>query len=120
MRQARGGRFWKAGGTSRVRATDGHPGKYALQCLSAPTCMPRQAWWRCSQPRTSRVKQLRPARPFAAKTYGGSPEDVCFAHDTVTINGNSVAFADLVQEAQNARVQLWSDGYYATPQIHSH
>jgi len=55
---------------------------------------------------------------FAAKTYGSSPADVCFAHDTVTINGNSVAFADLVQEAHNARVQLWSDGYYTTPKIH--
>jgi xanthine dehydrogenase large subunit len=55
---------------------------------------------------------------FGAKTYGGSPEDVCFAHDTVTINGNSVTFADLVQEAHNARVQLWSDGFYATPKIH--
>src|SRR5207249_7496938 len=55
---------------------------------------------------------------FAASTYGGSPEDVCFANDTVTINDNSVAFADLVQEAHNARVQLWSDGYYATPKIH--
>src|SRR5882724_8675735 len=55
---------------------------------------------------------------FAAKTYGGRPEDVCFAHDTVTINGNSVAFADLVQEAHNARVQIWSDGHYATPKIH--
>ena len=55
---------------------------------------------------------------FAAQTYGGSPEDVCFADDTVTINGTSVAFADLVQEAHNARVQLWSDGYYITPKIH--
>jgi xanthine dehydrogenase large subunit len=55
---------------------------------------------------------------FAAQTYGGSPEDMCFVNDTVTINGNAVAFADLVQAAHNARVQLWSDGYYATPKIH--
>ena len=55
---------------------------------------------------------------FAAQTYGGSPEDVLFAHDTVTVNGTTVAFADLVQEAHNARVQLWSDGYYTTPKIH--
>jgi xanthine dehydrogenase large subunit len=55
---------------------------------------------------------------FAAQTYGGTPEDVCFASDTVTINGKPVAFADLVQEAHNARVQLWSDGYYVTPKIH--
>jgi xanthine dehydrogenase large subunit len=43
---------------------------------------------------------------------------VLFANDTVTINGNSVAFADLVQEAHSARVQLWSEGFYATPKIH--
>ena len=43
---------------------------------------------------------------------------MCFAHDTVTVHGKSVVFADLVQEAHNARVQLWSDGYYATPKIH--
>jgi xanthine dehydrogenase large subunit len=55
---------------------------------------------------------------FAAETYGGRPEDVRFAHDTVIVNGEMVAFADLVQEAHNARVQLWSDGYYATPKIH--
>src|SRR5262249_9683413 len=55
---------------------------------------------------------------FAAQTYGGSPEDVCFAYDTVIVNGTSVAFADLVQEAHNARVQLWSEGFYATPKIH--
>ena len=55
---------------------------------------------------------------FAAQTYGGSPEDVLFAHDTVTVNGTTVAFSDLVQEAHNARVQLWSDGYYTTPKIH--
>ena len=54
----------------------------------------------------------------AAQTYGGSLEDVRFAHDAVTVNGNVVAFTDLVQEAHNARVQLWADGYYATPKIH--
>ena len=51
------------------------------------------------------MKQLRPARPFAAKTYGGSPEDVCFAHDTVTINGNSVALADLVQGTHHGAIR---------------
>ena len=55
---------------------------------------------------------------LAAQTYGGSLEDVRFAHDAVTVNGNVVAFTDLVQEAHNARVQLWADGYYATPKIH--
>jgi xanthine dehydrogenase large subunit len=55
---------------------------------------------------------------YAARTYGGSPEEVQFGDDTVTANGNAMAFKDFVQEAYNARVQLWSDGFYATPKIH--
>jgi xanthine dehydrogenase large subunit len=55
---------------------------------------------------------------FAAEAYGGNPEDVRFANDAVTVTGHSVAFADLVQDAHNGRVQLWSDGHYATPKIH--
>jgi xanthine dehydrogenase large subunit len=55
---------------------------------------------------------------YAARTYGGTPEQVEFGNDTVVANGNVVAFPDLVQEAYNARVQLWSDGFYATPKIH--
>jgi xanthine dehydrogenase large subunit len=65
----------------------------------------------------ARQIRLRLAQ-FAAQTYGGSPEDVRFAHGTVTVNGKLVAFADLVQEAHTARIQLWSDGFYATPGIH--
>jgi xanthine dehydrogenase large subunit len=55
---------------------------------------------------------------YAARAYGGAPEDVVFAADTVTVNGNAIAFADLAAEAYAARVQLWSDGFYATPKIH--
>jgi xanthine dehydrogenase large subunit len=55
---------------------------------------------------------------YAARTYGGTPEEVEFGNDSVVANGNVVAFPDLVQEAYNARVQLWSDGFYATPKIH--
>jgi xanthine dehydrogenase large subunit len=55
---------------------------------------------------------------FAAARYGGKPEKVVFANDTVTANGTSVAFAELVMQAYQHRVQLWSDGFYATPRIH--
>jgi xanthine dehydrogenase large subunit len=34
------------------------------------------------------------------------------------VNGHSVPFAELVQKAYLARVQLWSDGFYATPGLH--
>lgn len=55
---------------------------------------------------------------FAARTYGGSAEAVRFAADTVFANGHEVPFTDLVQKAYLARVQLWSDGFYATPGLH--
>jgi len=52
---------------------------------------------------------------FAVKQYGGAPEDVRFAADTVFVNGQEVPFGELVAKAYLARTQLWSDGYYATP-----
>lgn len=55
---------------------------------------------------------------FAATTYGGSAEDVVFAADEVTVNGTTIAFPELVLAAYQARVQLWSDGFYATPKLH--
>jgi len=55
---------------------------------------------------------------FAASKYGGRAEDVTFAADRVTANGGTVAFAELVQQAYQARIQLWSDGFYATPKLH--
>ena len=55
---------------------------------------------------------------FAAKRYGGRAEDVVFAADTVGANDSSLTFAELVLQAYEARVQLWSDGFYATPKLH--
>src|ERR1700674_504927 len=55
---------------------------------------------------------------FAAATYGGTAEDVVFANDVVTANGQSIAFAELALQAYQKRVQLWSDGFYVTPKLH--
>lgn len=52
---------------------------------------------------------------FAAGKYGGTPEAVRFAGGQVQVAGQAFAFADLVNQAYLARVQLWSDGFYATP-----
>ncbi len=52
---------------------------------------------------------------FAATAWGGEPGDVLFAHGAVTVAGQSRPFAEVVQAAYLARVQLWSDGFYATP-----
>jgi len=55
---------------------------------------------------------------YAVKLYGGEVDQVVFAADAVHVNGHEVPFAALVQKAYLARVQLWSDGFYATPHLH--
>jgi len=55
---------------------------------------------------------------FAAKQHGGEAGDVRFFGNEIHVNGQSMPFADVVQKAYLARVQLWSDGYYATPGLH--
>ncbi len=54
---------------------------------------------------------------FAAGKYGGTAEGVRFAGDQVHANGESVSFPELVMMANHERVQLWSDGFYATPKL---
>ncbi|MGN6668101.1 MAG: xanthine dehydrogenase molybdopterin binding subunit [Trinickia sp.] len=55
---------------------------------------------------------------LAARTLGGDAANVRFEHGQVVTEGGAVAFAQLVGTAYLARVQLWSDGFYATPKIH--
>ena len=52
---------------------------------------------------------------FAARTFGGVAADVVFADDTVRVHDQVLAFPELVRRAYEDRVQLWSDGFYATP-----
>ncbi|WP_218508312.1 xanthine dehydrogenase molybdopterin binding subunit [Variovorax sp. dw_308] len=51
----------------------------------------------------------------AATRHGGEASAVRFANDKVEVNGRTIDFATLVGEAYIDRVQLWSDGFYATP-----
>jgi xanthine dehydrogenase large subunit len=55
---------------------------------------------------------------FAARRWGGAAADVRFADGTVHANGHTIPFDGLVHHAYEDRVQLWSDGYYATPGLH--
>lgn len=65
----------------------------------------------------ARKIRLRLAAHVAGR-FGSTPEAVVFAGDRVQVNGQSFAFAEIVAQAYLARVQLWSDGFYATPDLH--
>lgn len=55
---------------------------------------------------------------FAATHFGIVAEAITFAHNRVQCGSTSITFAELVASAYLARVQLWSDGFYATPDLH--
>jgi len=54
----------------------------------------------------------------AAAKHGGDAGAVRFANDAVHVNGVTLPFPELVMSAYMERVQLWSDGFYATPGLH--
>ncbi|RFP19432.1 MULTISPECIES: xanthine dehydrogenase molybdopterin binding subunit [unclassified Duganella] len=55
---------------------------------------------------------------FAATRHDGDPATVRFEANFVHIGDEAIPFAELVQKAYMARIQLWSDGFYATPGLH--
>ncbi|MES2048626.1 MAG: molybdopterin cofactor-binding domain-containing protein, partial [Pseudomonadota bacterium] len=55
---------------------------------------------------------------FASKTYGGDTASVTFANGLIQVNSHVIPFEEMVRKAYLARVQLWSDGFYATPGLH--
>ncbi|MEC5163935.1 MULTISPECIES: xanthine dehydrogenase molybdopterin binding subunit [unclassified Janthinobacterium] len=55
---------------------------------------------------------------YAVELYGGDVADVAFFDNAVHVNEHVLPFTELVQKAYLARVQLWSDGFYATPHLH--
>ena len=50
-----------------------------------------------------------------AQHHGGEASAVRFANDRVEVNGQSLPFSAVVAQGYLDRVQLWSDGHYATP-----
>lgn len=53
-----------------------------------------------------------------SERHGVAAESVRFAEDQVQVGDLMLAFEDVVMGAYMARVQLWSDGFYATPKLH--
>jgi len=54
----------------------------------------------------------------AAGQLGGDAGEVRFAANQASIGDASIAFTQLVTLAYESRVQLWSDGFYKTPDLH--
>ena len=55
---------------------------------------------------------------YAPQGSALAAHDVVFADDGVSVGGTAIPFGELVAKAYLARVQLWSDGFYATPKLH--
>jgi xanthine dehydrogenase large subunit len=55
---------------------------------------------------------------FWAGQAGCTPDQVRLADGRVWAPGHDAAFEAVVSQAYQARVQLWSDGFYATPGLH--
>ncbi|WP_299874643.1 xanthine dehydrogenase molybdopterin binding subunit [uncultured Cocleimonas sp.] len=54
---------------------------------------------------------------YIAHKWGGDIQDVLFENDTVSLDKQSIPFTELVVEAYENRIQLWSDGFYKTPKL---
>lgn len=50
--------------------------------------------------------------------FNVTPTDIHFANSHVHIGEQQFTFAEIVEMAYQARIQLWSDGFYATPGLH--
>jgi xanthine dehydrogenase large subunit len=55
---------------------------------------------------------------LVASSHGVDAKSVRFEAGRVRAAGVDLSFDELVQQAYVARVQLWSDGFYATPGLH--
>ncbi len=55
---------------------------------------------------------------FAAMHFGVDERDIVFENGRVKSGNVAMPFGDLARAAYASRVQLWSDGFYATPKIH--
>ncbi|MDR5855275.1 xanthine dehydrogenase molybdopterin binding subunit [Caballeronia sp. LZ062] len=68
------------------------------------------------------ARQLRERlATFAAEKFGAGAvlaASVRFANDRVIVGDDAIPFGEVVAKAYLARVQLWSDGFYATPKLY--
>ena len=100
---------------AKVRSTATHTGKVANTSATAASTG-SDLNGKAAQDAASQIRER--LATFAADKYGGDPYNVEFADNHVITNGKRIAFADIVKQAYENRVQLWSDGFYKTPGLH--
>ena len=49
--------------------------------------------------------------------FGGEVDDILFADNNVSNGSHKISFNELVEQAYLERIQLWSDGFYKTPEL---
>jgi xanthine dehydrogenase large subunit len=99
----------------RVRATATDTGKVANTSATAASTG-ADLNGKAAQDAARQIRERLAA--FATSRHGGEASEVAFADNHVHVNGQSIRFAVLIAQAYLARVQLWSDGYYATPDLY--
>lgn len=71
---------------------------------------------KAAQNAAARIRQR--LAEFAAGLAGCGTDEIRFGDAIVSAPGWQLGFAELVNKAYLARIQLWSDGFYATPGLH--
>ncbi|MBA2675835.1 xanthine dehydrogenase molybdopterin binding subunit [Ramlibacter sp.] len=99
----------------RVRITATHTGKVPNASATAASSG-TDLNGRAAQLAARRVRER--LAQYAAEKSDCRPDQVIFAHGQVSTPTAHMPFAQLVDDAFHARVQLWSDGFYKTPKIH--
>ncbi len=102
-------------GLERVRATATNTSKVANTSATAASTG-ADLNGKAAQDAARKIRDRLAA--FVAAQFGGDAAEVRFADDTVFVAGQALRFGEVVAKAYLARVQLWSDGFYATPGLH--
>ena len=101
-------------GVDRVRISDTDTDKVPnTSATAASTCCDLNGMAARQAARRIRDRLAK----VAADRLDASPDDVEFADGLVRANGAALTFGEVAQAAHDDCVQLWSDGFYSTPDL---
>ena len=55
---------------------------------------------------------------YLSNEFKVKKEEIVFTNNQVHVGDRSFSFKQVINQAYEARIQLWSDGFYTTPKIH--